>query len=75
MLDVETCKILIARNCIFRRGVASIVRDVVPSALIAEAFCFADARARLNRGELIPARRDRCSSRLSPVRLKNGERR
>jgi DNA-binding NarL/FixJ family response regulator len=55
MLDVETCKILIAGNCIFRRGVASIVRDVVPSALIAEAFCFADARARLNRGEFFAA--------------------
>jgi DNA-binding NarL/FixJ family response regulator len=51
MLDVETCKILIAGNCIFRRGVASIVRDVLPRASIAEAFCFADARPRLNCGE------------------------
>jgi DNA-binding NarL/FixJ family response regulator len=55
MLDVETCKILIAGNCIFRRGVAGIVRDVVPSASIAEAFGFADARARLNRGEFFAA--------------------
>jgi|GraSoiStandDraft_40_1057318.scaffolds.fasta_scaffold85434_3 DNA-binding NarL/FixJ family response regulator len=55
MLDVETCNILIAGNCIFRRGVGSIVRDVVPSASIAEAFCFADARTRLNCGEFFAA--------------------
>jgi DNA-binding NarL/FixJ family response regulator len=55
MLDVETRKILIAGNCIFRRGVASIVRDVVPDALIAEVVCFADARARLNRSEYFAA--------------------
>jgi DNA-binding NarL/FixJ family response regulator len=55
MLDVETCKILIAGNCIFRRGVAGIVRDAVPRASIAEALCFADARARLNRGEFFAA--------------------
>jgi DNA-binding NarL/FixJ family response regulator len=55
MLNVETCKILIAGSCIFRRGVASIVRDVVPTASVAEAFCFADARARLNRGEFFAA--------------------
>jgi DNA-binding NarL/FixJ family response regulator len=55
MLNVEGCRILIAGNCIFRRGVASIVRDVVPSASIAEAFCFADARARLNRDEFLAA--------------------
>jgi DNA-binding NarL/FixJ family response regulator len=55
MLDVETCKILIAGTCIFRRGVASIVRDIVPGASIAEAFSFADARARLNRGEFFAA--------------------
>jgi hypothetical protein len=40
MLDVERCKILIAGNCIFRRGIAGVVRDVVPSALIEDAFCF-----------------------------------
>jgi DNA-binding NarL/FixJ family response regulator len=55
MLDVETCKILIVGNCIFTRGVASIVRDVVPSASIVEAFCFADASARLNRSEFFAA--------------------
>src|SRR5262245_26409753 len=55
MLDAESRKILIAGNCIFRKGVASIVRDVVPSASIAEAFCFADARARLYRGEFFAA--------------------
>jgi DNA-binding NarL/FixJ family response regulator len=55
MLDVASCKILIAGSCIFRRGVASIVRDVVPSASIAEAFCFSDARARLHRGEFFAA--------------------
>jgi DNA-binding NarL/FixJ family response regulator len=55
MLDAESCKILIAGNCIFRRGVASIVRDVVPSALIAEAFRFADARMQLDRGEFFAA--------------------
>jgi two-component system nitrate/nitrite response regulator NarL len=55
MLDVETCKILIAGNCIFRKGVASIVRDVVASASISEAFCLADARAQLNRGEFVAA--------------------
>jgi DNA-binding NarL/FixJ family response regulator len=55
MLDVESCKILIAGNCIFRKGVASIVRDIVPYALIAEASCFADARERLNRGEFFAA--------------------
>ncbi len=55
MLDIESCRILIAGNYIFRRGVASIVRDVVPGALIAEAFSFTDARARLNRGEFYAA--------------------
>jgi len=55
MLDVETCKILIAGNCIFRKGVASIVRDVVANASISEAFCLADARAQLNRGEFVAA--------------------
>ena len=55
MLDVETCKILIAGNCIFRKGVASIVRDVVASASISEAFCLADARAQLNRDEFVAA--------------------
>jgi DNA-binding NarL/FixJ family response regulator len=49
MLDIASWKILVAGNCIFRRGVASIVRDVVPSASIVEAVGFADARARLNR--------------------------
>jgi DNA-binding NarL/FixJ family response regulator len=55
MLDVESCQILIAGNCIFRRGVASIVRDVVPGASITDAFCFVDARARLNYGEFFAA--------------------
>ena len=55
MLEVETRKILIAGNCIFRRGVASLVRDVVPSASIAEALCFADARARLTRAHFFAA--------------------
>jgi DNA-binding NarL/FixJ family response regulator len=55
MLNVEIRKILIAGNCIFRRGVASIVRDVVARASIAEAFCFADARARLNCEEFYAA--------------------
>jgi DNA-binding NarL/FixJ family response regulator len=55
MLDVENCRILIVGSCIFRRGVASIVRDVVPSASMAETFCFADARARLNRCEFFAA--------------------
>jgi DNA-binding NarL/FixJ family response regulator len=55
MLDVESCQILIAGNYIFRRGVASIVRDVVPAASIAEALCFADARARLNCAEFFAA--------------------
>jgi len=49
MLHVETRNILIVGNCVFRRGVASIVRDVVPRTSIAEAFGFADARLRLNR--------------------------
>lgn len=55
MLDVQNCNILIAGNCIFRRGVASIVRNVVPSALITDAFCFADARVQLNHGEFFAA--------------------
>jgi DNA-binding NarL/FixJ family response regulator len=55
MLDVESCKILIVGSCIFRRGVASIVRDVVQSASIVETSCFADARARLNRCEFFAA--------------------
>jgi DNA-binding NarL/FixJ family response regulator len=55
MLDVESCQILIAGNYIFRRGVASIVRDVVPGASVVEAFSFADARARLNRAEFFAA--------------------
>ena len=49
MLDIASWKILVAGNCIFRRGVASIIGDVVPSASIVEAAGFADARARLNR--------------------------
>jgi len=55
MLNVASCKILIAGNCIFQRGVASIVRDIAPSASIAAAFRFADARARLHRGEFFAA--------------------
>jgi DNA-binding NarL/FixJ family response regulator len=55
MLDVVRCKILIAGNCIFQRGVAGIVRDVAPSASIAAAFHFADARARLHREEFFTA--------------------
>jgi len=49
MLDIADRRILIVGNCIFRRGVASIVRDIVPSASITEALCFADARVRLDR--------------------------
>jgi DNA-binding NarL/FixJ family response regulator len=55
MLDVASCKILITGNCIFQRGLASIVRDIAPSASIAGAFCFAEARARLRRGEFFAA--------------------
>jgi DNA-binding NarL/FixJ family response regulator len=55
MLDVETCKILIVGNCIFRRGVAGIVRDAVPSALIAEALSFSDAREQLTRSSFFAA--------------------
>jgi DNA-binding NarL/FixJ family response regulator len=55
MLNVASCKILIAGNCIFQRGVASIVRDVASIASIAVAFRFADARARLHRGEFFAA--------------------
>jgi DNA-binding NarL/FixJ family response regulator len=55
MRDVASCKILIAGNCIFQRGVASIVRDVAPSASIAAASRFADARARLHHGEFFAA--------------------
>ena len=55
MLDIASWKILVAGNCIFRRGVASIVRDVVPSASIVEAVGFADARARLNRDRFFAA--------------------
>jgi DNA-binding NarL/FixJ family response regulator len=55
MLDAESRKILIAGNCIFRRGIAGIVRDVAPSTSIAEAFCFADARSRLNCSEFFAA--------------------
>jgi DNA-binding NarL/FixJ family response regulator len=62
---VESCKILIAGNCIFQRGVASIIRDVVPSALIAGAFCFADARLRLNHGEFFAAIFDIDADRLN----------
>jgi DNA-binding NarL/FixJ family response regulator len=55
MLAVESCKILVAGNCIFRRGMASIVHNVIPSALIAEAFCFADASVQLHCGEFFAA--------------------
>ena len=55
MLDIASWKILVAGNCIFRRGVASIVYDVAPSASIVEAVGFADARARLNRDEFFAA--------------------
>jgi DNA-binding NarL/FixJ family response regulator len=55
MPDIEDCQILIAGNCIFRKGVASIVRDAVPGTSIAEALCFADARARLNLGKFFVA--------------------
>lgn len=55
MLAVESCKILIAGNCIFRRGMASIVHNVIPSASIAEAFRFGEARAQLYCGEFFAA--------------------
>jgi DNA-binding NarL/FixJ family response regulator len=67
MLDVASCKILIAGNCIFRRGFASIVRDAVPCALIAESFRFADARVQLNRGQFFAAIFDIDAEELGPV--------
>src|SRR5262245_28364090 len=41
------CKVLIAGHCVVRRGVASIVRDIVPKASIVEAASFHEAKARL----------------------------
>jgi DNA-binding NarL/FixJ family response regulator len=41
------CKVLVAGHCVVRRGVASIVRDVVPKASIVEAASFHEAKARL----------------------------
>jgi len=55
MLDAETRKILIVGKSIFRRGVSTIVRNIVPSASIAEASCFGDARIELDRGEFFAA--------------------
>jgi DNA-binding NarL/FixJ family response regulator len=55
MLNSGTCTILIAGNCVFRRGVSSIVRDIVPNASTAEASCFADASARLKCGQFFAA--------------------
>src|SRR5262249_39750522 len=55
MLDVGSRKILIVGSCIFRRGVASIVRDVIAGASIMETSCFADARAQLNCCEFFAA--------------------
>src|SRR5262245_2875683 len=55
MLNAGSCNILIVGSCIFRKGVASIVHDLVPSASVVETFCFSDARARLNASEFFAA--------------------
>jgi two-component system, NarL family, nitrate/nitrite response regulator NarL len=54
-LDVDYRKILVAGSYICRRGIASIVRDVVPSASIVEVSCFSDARERLALDEFFAA--------------------
>jgi DNA-binding NarL/FixJ family response regulator len=54
-LEADCRKILVAGNCILRRGIASVVRDVVPSASIVEASCLSDAKARLGSDEFFAA--------------------
>jgi DNA-binding NarL/FixJ family response regulator len=48
-------KILIAGDCILRKGIACIVRCIAPGASIVEAWCFSDATARLKSGEFFAA--------------------
>jgi DNA-binding NarL/FixJ family response regulator len=54
-LDSACRRILVAGNCILRKGIASIVHNVVPSASIVEASSFSDARARLGHEEFFAA--------------------
>jgi DNA-binding NarL/FixJ family response regulator len=53
--DADRRKILIAGDCILRKGIAHIVRCVAPSASIVEAWCFSDATARLKSDEFFAA--------------------
>lgn len=48
-------RILIAGDCILRKGIASIVRGVIPGASIVEASCFSDAAARLRSDQFLAA--------------------
>jgi DNA-binding NarL/FixJ family response regulator len=48
-------KILITGDCILRKGIATIVRGVVPSASIVEASCFSDAASRLRSDQFLAA--------------------
>lgn len=72
MLNIGTCSILIAGNYIFRRGVASIVRDIVSDASIVEASCFADARVRLRCGRFFAAMIDLDTDKLiGPISVRS----
>jgi DNA-binding NarL/FixJ family response regulator len=53
--DADRRKILIAGDCILRKGIACIVRCLAPGASIVEAWCFSDATARLKSGEFFAA--------------------
>ena len=48
-------RILIAGDCILRKGIASIVRGVMPGASIVEASCFSDAATRLRSDQFLAA--------------------
>ena len=48
-------RILIAGDCILRKGIGSIVRGVMPGASIVEASCFADAATRLRSDQFFAA--------------------
>jgi DNA-binding NarL/FixJ family response regulator len=55
LLEAGCRNILVVGNCVLRRGVAGIVRDVVPSASIVEASYFSDAKARLGADDFLAA--------------------
>jgi len=54
-INAKCRKILIAGDFILRRGIASIVHEVLPGVSIVETSCFSDARAQLVSGDFFAA--------------------